>query len=118
MLLAVNMPEQEPQVGQAFSSSSWSWPSDILPAETWPTPSKTEARSIALPVDGFFPAFIGPPETKTAGIFTRAAAIIMPGTILSQFGMQTTPSKQWARSIVSTQSAINSREASEYFIPT
>ena len=50
-------------------------------------------------------------------MFTRAAAIIIPGTILSQLGMQTTPSKQCARSMVSTQSAISSRDASEYFIP-
>jgi len=42
----------------------------------------------------------------------------MPGTILSQLGMQTTPSKQCARSMVSTQSAINSRLGSEYFMPT
>ena len=33
----------------------------------------------------------------------------MPGTILSQFGMQTMPSKRWAAIIVSTQSAISSR---------
>ena len=41
----------------------------------------------------------------------------MPGTILSQFGMQTMPSKQCARTMVSTQSAMSSREGSEYFIP-
>ena len=41
----------------------------------------------------------------------------MPGTILSQLGMQTRPSKQWARTIVSTESAMISREASEYFMP-
>ncbi len=51
-------------------------------------------------------------------MFTRAAPSIMPGTILSQLGMHTTPSKQWARSIVSTQSAISSRLARLYFMPT
>ncbi len=63
------------------------------------------------------PAAIGPPETKTVGMFTRMAAMSMPGMILSQLGMQTIPSKQWARSIDSTQSAISSRDGSEYFMP-
>jgi len=63
------------------------------------------------------PAAMGPPETKTVGMFTRMAAMSMPGTILSQFGMQTMPSKQWARSIDSTQSAMSSRDGSENFMP-
>ena len=96
MLLAVNMPEHEPQVGQAFSSMSCSWARVILLAETLPTASKTVARSIASPVLAL-PAFMGPPLTKMVGMLTRAAPIIIPGTILSQLGMQTTPSKQWAR---------------------
>ena len=33
------------------------------------------------------PARIGPPDTNTVGMLTRAAAINIPGTILSQFGM-------------------------------
>ena len=41
----------------------------------------------------------------------------MPGTILSQLGMQIIASKQWAWIIVSTLSAMISREGSEYFIP-
>ena len=49
MLLAVNMPLHEPQVGQAFSSMSCRVLSDILLADTWPTASKTVARSIAFP---------------------------------------------------------------------
>ena len=52
-----------------------------------------------------------------AGMFTRMAAMTIPGTILSQLGMHTMPSKQCASIIVSTQSAISSREGSEYFIP-
>ena len=42
----------------------------------------------------------------------------IPGTILSQFGMQIIPSNRWASIIVSTLSAISSREGSEYFIPS
>jgi hypothetical protein len=63
------------------------------------------------------PASIGPPETKIAGIFTRITPISIPGMILSQFGMQTTPSKQCASSMDSTVSAMISREGSEYFMP-
>ena len=51
------------------------------------------------------------------GIFSRAAAISMPGTILSQFGTRTKPSNPWARAIVSTLSQISSRLGREYFIP-
>ena len=47
----------------------------------------------------------------------RIAAINMPGTILSQLGMQIMPSKQWASIIVSTASAMISRLGSEYFMP-
>ena len=41
----------------------------------------------------------------------------IPGTILSQFGTQIIASKQWARAIDSTLSAISSRLGSENFIP-
>ena len=60
---------------------------------------------------------MGPPEIKIAGMLTRIAPINMPGTILSQLGMQTMPSNWCASIIVSTQSAISSREGREYFIP-
>ncbi len=118
MLLAVNMPLQEPQVGQACCSNSVNLASSILPADNWPTPSNTLIKSIVFPLEGSTPAFMGPPDTNTVGIFTRAAAISIPGTILSQLGMQIIASKQCARNMASTQSAINSRLAREYFIPT
>ena len=39
--------------------------------------------------NGFvLPAAIAPPDTKIVGMSTLTAAINMPGTILSQFGMQ------------------------------
>ena len=41
----------------------------------------------------------------------------MPGTILSQFGTHIIASKQCARATVSTESAMSSREGSEYFMP-
>ncbi len=50
-------------------------------------------------------------------MFRRIVAINMPGVILSQFGMHTMPSKQWPLTMVSTQSAMSSREGREYFMP-
>src|ERR1035437_4768177 len=127
---AVNIPEHEPQVGQALCSSFFNCSSVILPAWSSATPLNTEiksdfcvagwrygARPSSLTFCPVTPAAIGPPLTKTVGMLTRIAAINMPGTILSQFGMHTMPSKQCALSMVSTQSAINSRDGSEYFLP-
>ena len=56
------------------------------------------------------PASIGPPETKITGMFSRRAAISMPGVILSQFEMHTSASAQWALTMYSTLSAISSRD--------
>ncbi len=56
MELAVNMPAQLPQPGQAVSASFRSSPSVILPTLCLPTASKTVIRSV-LPG----PASIGPP---------------------------------------------------------
>jgi len=83
-----------------------------LPALKAPTPSKTLIRSTARP-SGVLPAGIGPPLMKIVGMSTRMAAMSIPGTILSQLGMQIMPSKAWATTIVSTQSAISSRLGSE-----
>ncbi len=116
MLLAVNIPEQEPAPGQLIDSSSSKVLSSILPRVFCPTASKTVIRSVFSPVLRV-PASIGPPLANTAGMSSRAAAISIPGTILSQLGMQSRPSKGWAMAMDSTLSAISSREASEYFIP-
>ena len=50
MELAVNMPAQEPQPGQAHSASSFRSSSQMAPAFTAPTPSKTVIRSTSLPL--------------------------------------------------------------------
>ena len=112
---AVNIPEQEPQVGHPSFSISVNSCSEIIPASTLPTPSNTEIKSTFFPSTS--PAFIGPPETKTVGIFIRTAPISMPGTILSQLVMHKSPSKRWASATVSTESAINSRLGNEYRMP-
>ena len=111
MELAVNIPEQEPQVGQLASSRRRSSASSIRPALYAPTASNIWERLVFFP--STHPASIGPPEQTIAGRFSRSAAISMPGTILSQFGISTKPSKQWAAARVSTESAISSRDAKE-----
>jgi len=116
MELAVNMPEQEPAPGHAAHSSSVRAFSSIFPALNAPTPSNTLIRSTVRP-SGSLPAAIGPPLAKIVGILQRNAAMIMPGMILSQFGMQTIASKACACNMVSMQSAIRSREGSENFMP-
>ena len=64
-----------------------------------------------MPVDQVaLPASIGPPETKTVGMFRRSAAISMPGVILSQLEMQTSASAQCASTMYSTESAMRSRD--------
>jgi hypothetical protein len=49
MELAVYIPEQEPHVGQTFSSYSASFSIVILPAATEPTASNMEERLLFLP---------------------------------------------------------------------
>ena len=64
---------------------------------------------LTLPFAMTLPASIGPPETNTAGMLSRSAAISMPGVILSQLEMHTSASAQWALAMYSTLSAIISR---------
>ena len=52
------------------------------------------------------------------GTLVRAIAIIPPGMFLSQPPITTTPSIHWPLTAVSMQSAITSREISEYFMPS
>ena len=117
MLLAVNIPEQEPQVGHDFSSRRESSRAEIWPFWRAAAAANVEIRSSGFPAASC-PASIGPPEAKMVGMLQRTAAISMPGTILSQFGMQIMPSNLWAAIIDSTASAMISRLAREYFIPS
>ena len=80
----------------------------------------TSMRSVLFTVPSasvVVPASIGPPETNTVGMLSRRAAISMPGTTLSQFGMQISASAQCALHWYSTVSAMMSRLGSEYSMP-
>jgi hypothetical protein len=52
------------------------------------------------------------------GMFIRSIPIIPPGMFLSQPPITTTPSMLWLIVAVSMQSAMTSRDTSEYFIPS
>jgi hypothetical protein len=52
------------------------------------------------------------------GTLVRASAIMPPGMFLSQPPSTTTPSIHWPLTAVSMQSAMTSREISEYFMPS
>src|ERR671932_1474747 len=107
MEFAVNMPEQEPQVGHAERSYSSTTSSLILLfAATTIASTKSSLWSESL----VLPASIGPPETNTVGMLRRRAAINIPGVILSQLEIQTRASAQWALTMYSTESAMISRE--------
>jgi hypothetical protein len=74
--LAVNMPEHEPQVGQALRSYSATFSSEALESAAITMASTRSRPWLASLV---LPASIGPPETKITGMFRRRAAISMPG---------------------------------------
>ncbi len=110
MELAVNMPEQEPQVGQALASMVPSSASETSSFAAAIIGSMRSSLRVTTPFEStVLPASMGPPETKTTGMFRRRAAMSMPGVILSQLEMQTRASAQWALTMYSTESAMISR---------
>src|SRR5574343_1729794 len=114
--LAVNMPEQEPQVGQAERSMVATSSSEQLLSAAL-TMASTRSSAMTLPSSLTLPASIGPPDTKITGIFRRSAAISIPGVILSQLEIHTSASAVWPLTMYSTESAIRSRLGSEYNMP-
>src|SRR3984885_5425172 len=116
MRLAVNMPEQEPQVGHAERSIS-STSASLTELSAAATMASIRSTDRVLPLMVTLPASTGPPETNTVGMLMRSAAISMPGVILSQLEMQTMASAQCALTMYSTLSAISSRDGNEYSMP-
>src|SRR5690606_40035589 len=119
MELAVNMPEQERHVGQALRSTVSACAAVMLgSAASIMASTRSSLRTTVLPSLAMtLPASMGPPDTNTVGMFRRMAAISMPGVILSQLEMQTMASAQCALTMYSTESAISSRDGSEYSSP-
>ncbi len=118
MEFAVNMPEQDPQVGQAERSTA-SRPASVTcsDAEAAMAVMRSVGACATPSTTTALPASIGPPETNTTGMFRRSAAMSMPGVILSQFEMHTRASAWCAFTMYSTESAMSSRLGREYSIP-
>ena len=116
MVLAVNMPAQLPSLGQALHSMAFRSSSDIVPAAWAPTASNTLTMSSACPL--YSPGRIDPPYTNTDGRLSRAAAISMPGKLLSHPASVTMASSRSACMTISTESAITSRDTSDARIPS
>ena len=108
MELAVNMPEQEPQVGHAACSTRRTCSSLMVSSA-----DSTMASIKSSPFPSSCPASIGPPDTKMVGMLSRMAAMSMPGVILSQLLIQIMASALCALTIYSTLSAMRSREGRE-----
>ncbi len=83
-----------------------------------PTASNTETMSSLRESPVMQPGKIVPPYTNTAGRFRRAIAMSDPGMFLSQPPIATKPSIPSHPTTVSIESAMTSRETSEYFIPS
>ena len=108
MVLAVNIPAQLPMVGQAARSIDSSSSSSMSPTAWAPTASNTLTMSSFRP-SGCSPGMIEPPYTNTDGRFTRAAAMSIPGSDLSQPAKLTKASRRSACMTASTESAMISR---------
>ena len=116
MVLAVNIPPQEPSPGQAAFSTRSSSASSMVPRPRAPTASKT--FWIVMSWSSSRPGRIDPPYRKTLGTSMRTAAISIPGSDLSQPANVTIPSSRSACITVSTESAMTSRETSEARMPS
>src|SRR5690606_6787295 len=113
MVLAVYMPPQEPGPGMAVSSTSFTSLSVMVPRAWAPTASNTEMMSV-----WFLPGRMVPPYTNTDGRLSRAMPMMQPGMFLSQPPMVTRPSKPSQPATASMESAMISRDTSEYFMPS
>jgi hypothetical protein len=115
-VFAVYIPAHDPAPGQAARSMSCSSPSVMLPAAWLPTASNTSWIVSDRPCAQ--PGRMVPPYRNAAGTSSRAQAISMPGSDLSQPAMATSASNRSALTISSTESAITSRLTSEDFMPS
>ena len=116
MVFAVYMPAQDPAPGQATRSSSARSPSVIRSAANAPTASNTSWTVTSRSRNR--PGMIVPPYRNTVGTFSRAAAMTIPGRLLSHPAMVTAPSSRSAWIISSTESAITSRDTRDARIPS
>ena len=111
IVLAVYIPPQAPSPGQMAFSISVTCSRVIRPFTQAPTASK--ASMIVTSLSPTRPGMIEPAYRNTEARSSRAAAISMPGSDLSQPASSTEPSSRSADITVSTESAMISRLTSE-----
>jgi hypothetical protein len=118
IVFAVYIPPHDPGPGIAHDSMASSSASSIFLFACAPTASNTDTMSSLRVSPVMQPGKIVPPYTNTAGRFNRASAISDPGMFLSHPPMATNPSIPSHAATVSIESAITSRDTSEYFMPS
>ena len=116
MVLAVYIPPQAPSPGQIAFSISVTCSRVIRPRTQAPTASK--ASMIVTSLSPTRPGMIEPAYRNTEARSSRAAAISIPGRLLSQPASRTDPSSRSADMTVSTESAMISRLTREKCIPS
>src|SRR3954469_22861391 len=116
MVFAVYIPPQAPSPGQIARSMRSTSSRVILPARHAPTASK--ASMIVTSRPSTCPGMIEPAYRNTDARSSRAAAISIPGSDLSQPARSTDPSSRSAIITVSTLSAMTSRDTSEKCMPS
>ena len=116
IVLAVYIPPQAPSPGQMAFSISVTCSRVMRPRTHAPTASK--ASMIVTSLSPTRPGMIEPAYRKTDARSSRAAAINIPGRLLSQPASNTLPSSRSADITVSTESAMISRLTREKCIPS
>mmetsp|Transcript_20439 Transcript_20439/g.35268 ORF Transcript_20439/g.35268 Transcript_20439/m.35268 type:complete len:228 (+) Transcript_20439:1-684(+) len=115
IVFAVNMPPQAPGPGHEFFSTASSSASVILPAPRAPIASNDDTTVMSFPLR--WPGRMDPPYKNTPMELLRRMGMSAPGIDLSQPPSVTIPSAKYPSCMVSMESAIKSRETSEYLIP-
>ena len=121
IVLAVYMPPQAPSPGQMARSMMSTSSRDIRPRAQAPTASKASMIVTVFSVPSVSlakPGRMDPAYTKTLARSRRAAAMSMPGRLLSHPAKVTMPSSRSACITASTESAMISRETREKCIPS
>jgi hypothetical protein len=116
IVLAVYMPPHAPSPGQMARSILSTCSGVMSPLMHAPTASKASMIVTSLP--STLPGMIEPAYRKTLDRSRRAAAISMPGRLLSQPASRTEPSRRSAIMTVSTESAMISRLTREKCMPS
>ena len=118
MVFAVPKKVHEPQDPQILSSSAENSSSVIFPFLYEAAASVVCVLSSGFPFSSAVPRSIGPAGKNMHGMSSLAAAMSIPGTILSHDPRRTRPASLCASAIISIESAMTSREGRMYFIPS